>query len=643
MQPKTWARLGKEFILGLNYWPRKTGPRMWFRWDPASINEDLRIIKSLGVRAVRFFLLLQDMANPHAEPHPEVLERLAEFLNLLGEHGLAGFATILVGHMSGRNWGISFEPSDGVYSVTFLRRLRRFLEALVMGVGGEALEPVKAWVLSNELMLYAKPRDREEYLGFVESAVRMIKSLDPGKLVGLGDVTGPGAEAPNVARICDYCGYHLYYYDADPVRHGLAYALAVDVNSLGGEAPVIAEELGFSSAQYSNAEIGKFLRSVLVSILGNGASGAFVWCFSDFNLEGEPPYLWKPFELRFGVVDSEGKLKPQARVLKEFSRLLEELESRGIYPDFTPLKDPVALLYPAFTYAEGLEFIDCDPKLIKSSLLETYAALKTMGVNPIVLPEDSLTRFSRRLRLVMIPSIPTLLSTTWRHLTRFVNDGGSLYYSYLRHANHPHDSPTHLCEELFGVTPNLPAGSPGTHPPDEVVVRVGDGRELIKVPRGDPALLGNLFKPIKAQVVGEGKGGDPQLFLARLGDGNTLLMSFPIEALAYDNLRLDEGRAELRKLYAFALRVAGLEPVTRVKPEHEGLEIIQWLGGGSEAVLFVINHSLELAHATVSVRGKDVVRVEVLGAFGTSARLDDGGIEAVMEGRSALVALIEVV
>ncbi len=242
----------------------------------------------------------------------------------------------------------------------------------------------------------------------------------------------------------------------------------------------------------------------------------------------------------------------------------------------------------------------------------------------------------------MIPSIPTLLSTTWRHLTRFVNDGGNLYYSYLRHAKHPHDSPTHLWEELFGVTPNSPVGSPGTHPPDEVVIRVGDDRELIKVPRVNPALLGNLFKPIKARVVGEDRSGDPQLFLAELGDGNSILTSFPIETLAYNNLRPDEGRAELRKLYAFALRVADLEPVTRVRPEHEGLEVIQWLGEGSETVLFVINHSLEPAHATISVRGKDVVRAEVLGAFGASARLDDSGIEAVMEGKSALVALIEV-
>ncbi|MFP3265563.1 MAG: hypothetical protein RXO54_06995 [Acidilobus sp.] len=36
------------------------------------------------------------------------LERLRWLLDRLGDNGMAGFVTLLVGHMSGRNWAESF-------------------------------------------------------------------------------------------------------------------------------------------------------------------------------------------------------------------------------------------------------------------------------------------------------------------------------------------------------------------------------------------------------------------------------------------------------------------------------------------------------------------------------------------------------
>jgi len=635
-----WRRLDRKFILGLNYWPRKAGPRMWFRWDTASIAEDLRIIKSLGVRAVRFFLLLQDIVNPHAEPHSEIVGRVAEFLKLLKEYGLEGFATVLVGHMSGRNWGIPFQPREGVYTPSFLRRLERFLEALLSNIGGEYLEQVKAWVLSNELMLYAKPRSTEEYLGFVSAAVRAIKSLDPGKPVGLGDVAGPGTEAPNAARICDYCGYHLYYYDADPVRHGLAYAFATDLYSMGGNAPVIAEEVGFSSAQFSDGEISGFLRSVLASILANGASGAFIWCFSDFDLDHEAPYLWKPFELRFGVVDAQGRPKEQGRVIKEFSKLLEELEGRGIYPEFEPLKDPVTIVYPAFTYDEVIEFVGYGTQLARGPALEAYTVLKTMGINPLVLPEHMISEATPKPGLVMVPSTPTLLSTTWRVLERLARDGSTLYYSFVKHAQHPHDSPTHLWRELFGVIPDVPAGSPGAPPPSRLLITYRRTYESLSVPQGRGDVLGYLFKPVEASVIGLDYLGKPQIFLREIGEGHAVLASVPLEALAYDALRADTYRGELLKAYEVLVRVAGIKPRVIQRSEGEGLETVAWGGGGDEVALFIINHSHRHVESSLELAGGEVRSFDVVGALGNArARPEGTGVWVSVDGKSSIVLL----
>ena len=73
---------------------------------------------------------------------------MAEFLSMMEECGLAGFATTLVDHVSGQELGIPFESSSNIYSVTFLRRFRRFLEAISKGVGGEAVEASRRALLA---------------------------------------------------------------------------------------------------------------------------------------------------------------------------------------------------------------------------------------------------------------------------------------------------------------------------------------------------------------------------------------------------------------------------------------------------------------------------------------------------------------
>jgi len=44
--------------------------------------------------------------------------------------------------------GIPFESSNGIYSVTFLRRFGRFLEAISEGVGGEAVKASRRALLA---------------------------------------------------------------------------------------------------------------------------------------------------------------------------------------------------------------------------------------------------------------------------------------------------------------------------------------------------------------------------------------------------------------------------------------------------------------------------------------------------------------
>ncbi len=632
----------REFLLGFNYWARGLGTSMWRDWRPDIIESDIKLMSELGINAIRFFIMLQDFSDPHACVIKESCRRLRNFLLKLKEYGIKGYATLLVGHMSGRNWIIPFEGREGLYSLEFIHKLRKFLKSLINCVGEDVIrECISGWVISNELMLYARPKNRSEYLGFVKAVKGLINELDPGKPVSLGDVSDKGSEPPNMAEVANYNSFHLYYYDADVVRQGLAYAFATDLYSLGGEVPVIAEELGFSSAQYSDEEIAKFLRVALTTVLANGASGAIIWCFADFDKEDEPPYLWKPFELRFGVVNPNGNLKPQASVVKEFAKIVNELRVRGIYGKFKVLKDPIVITYPAFIYRDDIQFITYDPVDILTNLLESYVSLKTLGLNPIVIPEEYLLKFESSTRLVIAPSIPTLLSTTWRWFIKYVEKGGVLYYSFAKYVSWLHEAPTHLWSDLFSVIPSLPAGSVGLEPPSKLIINYGGESNSIRVFRGRDDVLGYKFSPLNSEVIGKDELGNPQVFINRLGRGYAILNSVPIEALGYNRFAIDACRGDLQKFYSLLLKISNISPKVLVRTFQKSLETAIWGNGGNEYVLFLINHSQYPSKAEISL-SNSIRRYEIIGSLGAEViKLNNNKLLVEADGRSSAVVYLE--
>jgi len=143
---------GFKFLLGVNYWPRKLIIRMWRDWDESAIREDLNLMRNIGIRAVRFFIKNEDFADENANVFPHALEKLGRFLDLLKEHGLMGFATLIVGHMSGKNWEIPWLRPDEIYTSHGIERTMRFIEAIVAQFS--AHPAVAGWILVMSLALF---------------------------------------------------------------------------------------------------------------------------------------------------------------------------------------------------------------------------------------------------------------------------------------------------------------------------------------------------------------------------------------------------------------------------------------------------------------------------------------------------------
>ncbi|RLG75684.1 MAG: glycoside hydrolase family 42, partial [Thermoprotei archaeon] len=337
-----------RFLLGVNYWPRKTNIRMWRDWDEDAVREDVEAMKKMGIRVVRFFLKNEDFADERGLPRGEALDKLGRFLDILGDAGIAGFATFLVGHMSGENWPIPWTTFEDLYKPDSIEKTCRFVETVVSRFREH--RAVAGWILSNELSLVKRARSSEEALALLRAFVGTVKRIDPKHVVSSGDIPWSYLqETPIVKNLVDYVGPHLYLYDVDKVRHGYTYAAMLELFSDGGAAPVILEEFGFSTYQFSEESHARFINEILYTALAHGASGAFIWCFSDFPHESDPPYEWRPLELGFGLVRADGSLKPAAEVVERFAAELEKVEKLGLHSRFRRFVE-ASILYPFYTH-----------------------------------------------------------------------------------------------------------------------------------------------------------------------------------------------------------------------------------------------------------------------------------------------------
>jgi endo-1,4-beta-mannosidase len=94
----------QPFILGVNYWPRRTAMFMWREFDKDVIDEDLSIISGLGLSYIRIYLLWEDF-QPTPQTVPMVmLDRLVELLEAAGKRNIKVVVALFAGHLCGLNW-----------------------------------------------------------------------------------------------------------------------------------------------------------------------------------------------------------------------------------------------------------------------------------------------------------------------------------------------------------------------------------------------------------------------------------------------------------------------------------------------------------------------------------------------------------
>ena len=604
-----------RFLLGANYWSRRANIQMWRDWDLSSVVEDLDKAREIGLNSLRIFLLARDFSDEEGRARREALEKLRLFFDEAAKRGILLFPSLIVGHMSGKNWPLPWDPNDEVYTSRAIERASRFIAEVVKEFKDHPA--LGGWILSNEITHVRRPPSLEEFRTWLGALKRLIHEIDGKHPVSVGDstclVAKPELKPENVRDLVDYFSPHLYLYDFDPVRHTLAYAANLEYcRSLGK--PVVLEEFGYPTALYSEESHAQFIEVVLFCALGLGASGAFVWCLSDFPREGDEPYLWEPHELTFGLLKADGSEKLAAKVVRRFSKVLKLLE----VDDFRAPKRETAILVPSHFY-KYYPFHNLPRDDEAKAMVEAYALAKAASLPVTFVREEELD--GSRFKLLIAPSITRLLTVTWRKLLRLVERGLVLYYSNCRHLTWPHMSSSHLWEELFGVKPALLAGLFGVALPD--VIKLEFTRDLPPVSAGSVFTVNCYRKDVGAQEfvsidaeVAARYDGKDALFIARRGEGSAYLLALPYELLLASTPAVDMTKG-YHFLYSHLARIAGISPTFAASDPRVQVE---YLVGDAHYLVVAVNHSFkELEVELKTPSGVKMAKVE--GAKVSGSRL----------------------
>lgn len=368
------------FLVGINYWPRRSAMYMWQRFDLGEIREDFARIHGLGFRVVRFFLQWEAFQPEPDRMDAAMLRRLDAVMDALADATLLAMPSFFTGHMSGVNflpeWVLDRTRPSGRFRTfsggrelpwgagdTFSGALLEAQRLHVRTIGARYRNHPALWLwdLGNEFSNVRSPESpREADVWSARLTDDLLATSDAGVTAGNHgeDLTQDrnfrfdGFCAPLACAVMH--GYSVYSSFArgrtDPevvpflcqVMQSLA-GKPVLFNEFGnptcpagtvspydrvplpGEAPMEASALPRNAAPFAclnEEEMAAYATAVLERLYVRGALGAFWWCWADYDarLAQTPPFDGAPHELHFGIVRNDGSEKPVAHALRDFAR-----------------------------------------------------------------------------------------------------------------------------------------------------------------------------------------------------------------------------------------------------------------------------------------------------------------------------------
>ena len=374
--------------------------------------------------------------------------------------------------------------------------------------------------------------------------MQAVRSAGATQPISIGDgawgveVSGSdnGYSLRRLAPLVDFVGPHVYPMEDDEVRQLLTPAFTCELAGSFGK-PVVLEEFGVSSDFASDEHAAAYYRQVLHTSLLAGAQGWLAWNNCDFDdIRHSDPYRHHVFELHFGLTDSEGRPKPQLRVVAEFASLVRELSTTG----WDRVAGEAALVVPEH-FERVLPFTDDTYRSdIRDNLLQAYVAAREADL-PVELVRER-DGLSDSARLYLNPCAKLLTAPGLDRL-RTLAVGRSHRLRLLLRRKHALTSAGRgsrgSTSSSACATSSATASSTrsrATRSTFRFVDGLGDipaGALLSFRIAGEPSARAYLpVEAVGAEVVAVDAHGRPALLRHTVGSGCAVLCTYPIEHMA---------------------------------------------------------------------------------------------------------------
>lgn len=581
--------------LGANFWSRTGGPLMWRSYDPQVVREELRVLREHGLNITRSFFYWPDFMPTPYTVDEELCAHFADFLDAHVESGMRTIPTFLVGHMSGENWDPAWRGGRDLYGdVWMVARQAWFAQEMTRRYHPHPA--VTGWLVSNEMPIYGRvpgqdPAPREHVTSWAEAVVNAVRATGAGQPLSLGDgawgmeVLGKenGFSLRDTAGLIDFAGPHVYRMENDRTRQHHRAAFECELASVAGK-PVVLEEFGLSTDFVSDENAATYYRQTLHNSLLAGSTGWIAWNNTDYDtLLEQPPYNHHGFEMHFGITDNEGRPKAPLRELAAFAKVLEQVD----FPRCRRADTDAALVVPAFLERGFPVSREPDRPVVLESLRQGYTAAREADL-PLAfvrehdgLPSDG--------KLYLLPSTRQLLAPTRRRLEELARGGATVYLSYCSGEKGTTRGPWFQdLNGLFGVELQLSYGMAEPIEDDTVeftfVEDFGSvaAGEVLRFDAGsyrgsDDSKAYLPVTPDGARVVATDAHGRPAVLRHAVGDGETVLCTYPLEYLAAGTPRVNP--EDTHRLYGALAQFAGASGAVATGTPLAGADVVEHRDG----------------------------------------------------------------
>ena len=624
-----FSRNGHRFIpVGANWVPAKAAMQWPTQWDPNAIEADFARMHELGFNAIRLDFVWAWIEPRPGDYNPEAFRAIDFLISLAHRYHIYLHPELLIGGEVGEAfWDVPYRQGRHPHSDPDMLRIET--DHVAELARRYAKEPaILGWDLTDEPPFWISPETTDamaiNWTRLLSWSMRRYDKLHPIVVGTSMEDVGRGPFRPdNLREEVDFFSVHPYSIYSpklfpDPMlsergTYGSAFETAL-TGSAGH--PVMIQEIGASSAQYSPEEIAKFLRASLYSGLGAGANGFLIWCYTDAAPEQwhKVPYLRSPHETQFGLTTWDGKERPSAQMFEEFEKIVAQLDLTGIEP--SPAEAGIIVPYEwSKPHGDFSHFGLTGPEIVPYT--STFEGANVSGQSQPTFSEENdwitgswLSSFilARRAGLKAdfpreydewqkrsITLMPSPLTSTdsflvhvhsdfWEKARQYVSQGGALYASVAADAAIPE------MESLFG------ARMVDANPKDDVTIKVvaqfGDLKPgdtfHYSVPNPGPRSWGSILEIKGGTIIAVDQDGHPALVANKLGSGKTLLSAYPIETYLATSPAVFSKPEPTYRVYQAFREESGKKPLFHT--DQPSVEVAS-LSGSSHGYAIVTNHS----------------------------------------------------